>query len=424
LLVAATAHSGSALNNSVLHGMSAPATQRADLLDALRGFALFGVVFSNYGGLAYWVFLSPEQRAVLPGSMFDAPLDWIHMVLIDGKFYSIFSMLFGIGFGFFLSKGSDGLLRFYRRMFILLVIGWLHLRYLWNGDILFLYALLGMLLPLFRNVRDRTLLIVATVLLLMPLAIDTLNVVTDDAFDPGSYPRGIAESRLEELGLAKPAFRAGVINGGVHEFVESRSITWLFRMDNLLSTNRLPKVFAMFLVGLWVSRRKLFADPAAHIGLLKRVLLIGTVIGLPGCILTHWAHEHLEELPLAEGLWETLGYTIGVVPLAMAYASGFALLWTKERWLRSLKVFAPLGRMALTNYLLQTIIAILLFTGLGLGLGTHVSAITFESLAVGVFILQVLWSHWWLNRFQFGPMEWLWRSLTYGKVMAMQRDHG
>ena len=80
--------------------------------------------------------------------------------------------------------------------------------------------------------------------------------------------------------------------------------------------------------------------------------------------------------------------------------------------------------MALTNYLLQTIIAILLFTGLGLGLGTHMSAISFESLAVGVFILQVLWSHWWLNRFQFGPMEWLWRSLTYGKVMAMRRDHG
>ncbi|MBK8340624.1 MAG: hypothetical protein IPK99_11810 [Flavobacteriales bacterium] len=72
------------------------------------------------------------------------------MVLIDGKFYSIFSMLFGIGFGFFLAKGNDGLLRFYRRMFILLIIGWLHLRYLWNGDILFLYAVLGLLLPLFR----------------------------------------------------------------------------------------------------------------------------------------------------------------------------------------------------------------------------------------------------------------------------------
>ena len=132
--------------------MGNPATHRAELLDALRGFALFGVVYSNFAGLANWFGLSPEQRAALPGAVLDAPLEWFHAVLIDGRFYSIFSLLFGIGFGFFLEKGSDGLLRFYRRMFILLVIGWLHLRYLWNGDILFLYALLGMLLPLFRKI--------------------------------------------------------------------------------------------------------------------------------------------------------------------------------------------------------------------------------------------------------------------------------
>ncbi|MBK7751338.1 MAG: DUF418 domain-containing protein [Flavobacteriales bacterium] len=401
--------------------MSAPAVERTHLLDALRGFALFGVVFSNYAALAYWLFLTPEEKSALPGSFLDAPMHWIHMVLIDGKFYSIFSMLFGIGFGFFLAKGNDGLLRFYRRMFILLIIGWLHLRYLWNGDILFLYAVLGLLLPLFRTVRDRTLLITATVLLLMPLAIDTLNVMTDDAFDPGAYPRDMADARLEERGLTKLEMRHTVLNGGMHEFMESRKITWLWRMENLLVSNRIPKVFAMFLIGLWVSRRKFFVDPGAHAPLLKRVFLVGFAVGLPGCILIHWAHEHLEELSSPEGLWGTLGYTVGVVPLAMAYASGFALLWTKERWLRLLNVFAPLGRMALTNYLMQTIIAIFLFTGIGFGWGTHVSAITFESLAVGVFILQVLWSQWWLKRFQFGPMEWLWRSLTYGKLMAMRK---
>jgi uncharacterized protein len=80
-----------------------------------------------------------------------------------------------------------------------------------------------------------------------------------------------------------------------------------------------------------------------------------------------------------------------------------------------------MGRMALTNYLTQTIIAIFLFTGLGLGLGMRVSAISFESMAVGVFIMQLLWSRWWLKRFQYGPMEWLWRSLTYGKVMSMRK---
>jgi uncharacterized protein len=288
--------------------MSAPAAERTHLLDTLRGFALFGVVFSNYAGLAFWLLLSPEEKAALPGSMLDAPLHWIHMVLIDGKFYSIFSMLFGIGFGFFLAKGNDGLLRFYRRMLILLAIGWLHLRYLWNGDILFLYALLGLLLPLFRNVRDRTLLIVAGGLLLMPLAIDALNVLTEDAFDPGTWPRALAIARRDALGHTPDEMRYSVLTGGLHEFAENRKAGWLFRIGNLLSTNRLPKVSAMFLIGLWVSRRRIFADPAAHAPMLRRVLGIGALIGLPGCMLMHWAQEHLEDLPRAEGLWETFGY--------------------------------------------------------------------------------------------------------------------
>lgn len=80
-----------------------------------------------------------------------------------------------------------------------------------------------------------------------------------------------------------------------------------------------------------------------------------------------------------------------------------------------------MGRMALTNYLMQTIIALLLFTGIGLGWGTHVSAVAFEGLALGVFLMQVLWSRWWLARFQYGPFEWVWRSLTYGRVMPMRK---
>ena len=134
-----------------------------------------------------------------------------------------------------------------------------------------------------------------------------------------------------------------------------------------------------------------------------------------------WSELHFGHLPEPIGLVHTAAYAFSVVPLALAYASCFALLWTSERAQRILHVLAPAGRMALTNYLMQTIIALALFTGMGLGWGTRVSAITFESLAVGVFIIQVLWSHWWLKRFQFGPMEWVWRTLTYGKVMPMRK---
>ena len=108
--------------------MSSPATQRNELLDALRGFALFGVIWSDFAMFSYWVFMSPHARAALPGSLFDGPSETFHSVFIDGKFYSIFSLLFGIGFGFFLGKGSQGLMLFYRRILVMLV-----LTHLWEG---------------------------------------------------------------------------------------------------------------------------------------------------------------------------------------------------------------------------------------------------------------------------------------------------
>lgn len=401
--------------------MSQPTTQRADLLDALRGFALFGVVFSNFAMLSFWLFTSPEEKAALPGARFDPWVDVFHGLLIDGKFYSIFSMLFGIGFGFFLEKGHDGLWRFYRRMLVLLVIGWLHMRYLWEGDILFLYASLGLFLPLFRKVSDRALIIIATVLLLSPIAIDAATVMTDGYSDPGARRRDLALAADAQLGVSEGSINDMVPNGGLHEFVLYMKGAWLWRMEHILGSNRIPKVLAMFLIGLWVSRRKLFLRQKESRVLLRRLCFLGLALGLPASFLMWWSNEHLERLPNAEGLIATVGYAFGVVPLALAYAAGFTLLWSKESWQRWLRKLAPMGRMALTNYLMQTIIGLTLFTGMGFGCGTRVSSITFEGIAIMLFFLELAWSMWWLKRFQFGPFEWLWRSLTYGKVMPMRK---
>lgn len=401
--------------------MSAPAAQRTELLDALRGFALFGVAWSNYAMFAFWIFMQPADQAKLTGSFLDAPLEFLHSVLIDGKFYSIFSLLFGIGFGFFLEKGPDGLLRFYRRMLILLGIGWLHMRYLWEGDILFLYAALGMLLPLFRWLGDRALIVVATVLVLSPIAIDSVKVLSDGALDPSARLRISAEASDAELGVPLEQINAMVPNGGLREFVAYQRGGWLWRMEYLLGSNRLPKVMGLFLLGLWVSRKKLFTDPGTHRRLFRMVLFIGSSVGLVACLFGWWTEAHTDHLPHPQGLLRTVAYAFGVVPLALAYASGFALLWMDDCWRGRLSILAPMGRMALTNYLMQTMIALALFTGMGLGWGTRVSAIGFESIALAVFIMQVMWSRWWLARFRFGPMEWAWRSLTYGKVMRMRK---
>lgn len=401
--------------------MSAPATQRTELLDALRGFALFGVVWSNYAVLSIWLFMAPGAKSALPGAFLDAPLETLHTILIDGKFYSIFSVLFGIGFDFFLAKGSDGLWRFYRRMLILLVIGWLHLRYLWAGDILFLYALLGLLLPLFRGLSDRALLIAAAALILSPIAIDAAVVITNARFDPVEPFIRLMEASDARYGNSTFDAFLALPEGGWKEFLDANDRAWIFRFVHLVESSRPPKVLGLFLLGLWVSRRKLFVDVAQHAPLLKRVCIGGFALGLPSSILMWWAESHVGHPPEPSSLLRAASYALSVVPLAMAFASGFALLWILDGWRQRLMKLAPMGRMALTNYLLQTIIAIALFYGIGLGWGTHVSAVAFESIAVGVFIIQVLWSHWWLKRFRFGPMEWAWRSLTYGKVMPMRK---
>jgi uncharacterized protein len=397
-----------------------PASQRTALLDALRGFALFGVVWSNYVFFAAWIWLSPAEKAVLPGAVLDVVLVPFHDILIDGKFYSIFSLLFGIGFGFFLDKGTAGRVRFIRRMVLLLLIGWLHLRYLWAGDILTLYAALGLMLPLFRRVGDRALLVIATVLILSPIAVDPAVILSGGSFDPvAPIDRALAADEARNGPLSDALRGLPAISWQGLEKLTERTV--LLRAWIVVSSNRPQKVLGLFLIGLWIARRKLYADPQRHRPLLKRVFFGGLLLGLPFCTLNWYSTHNLPGMPDVAGLVATISYALGVVPLALAYASGFALLWTDPRWQGRLQVLAPMGRMALTNYLMQTIIAIALFYGVGLGWGLK-SLVAIEAIAVAVFITQVLWSHWWLRRFQFGPMEWLWRSFTYGKVMPWRKE--
>jgi uncharacterized protein len=357
----------------------------------------------------------------LPGAGFDDALKTFRTILVDGKFFSIFSLLFGIGFGYFLGKGNDGLWRFYRRMIILLVIGWLHLRYLWAGDIRFLYALLGSLLPLFRGLSNSALLITATALILSPIAIDAAVVLTNTRFDPVAPLLRWMEASDARYGNSTFEALLAVADGGWREFVHAGERGWLFRFVHLVESNRLPKVLGLFLLGLWVSRRQLFVHVEQHAALLRRLCIAGFLIGLPSSVFMAWANEQAAFPPDPAALLRTTSYAFSVVPLAIAFASGYALLWRNGARQDRLQVLAPMGRMALTNYLMQTIIALFLFYGIGLGWGMRLSAVQFEGLALAVFLVQVAWSHRWLARFRFGSFAWAWRSLTYGKVMPMRK---
>ena len=155
--------------------------ERADILDILRGFALLGVLLDNIFGFTGWGFFTQPMREALPTWPADGIVALSELTFINGKFYSLFSLLFGIGFSIILirneQKGINPLKIFYRRLFILLVIGAVHLFLLWEGDILFLYALIGMILPLFRKFSDKALVITAAVLILSPIILDCIYIL-------------------------------------------------------------------------------------------------------------------------------------------------------------------------------------------------------------------------------------------------------
>jgi uncharacterized protein len=194
----------------------------------------------------------------------------------------------------------------------------------------------------------------------------------------------------------------------------------LFRFADLVSTSRLPRILGAFLLGLWAGRRRVFEDPERHRALLRRVLLWGLAVGLPAngalALLSSQGRPMHDPVRVIED-----AVSIGVPALALAYGAAFVLIWLHPFWRGFLAWLAPAGRMALSNYLAQSLIGIFVFYGIGLGLGGRVGSAACAAMAVGVFTLQVAASAVWLDRFRYGPAEWLWRSLTYRRWQPLRR---
>ncbi len=394
---------------------------RYGVLDALRGFALLGIILANSGYFSMYIFLSPEMRASMPLAGLDKGLEYFHLVFVDGKFYSIFSLLFGIGFYIFLfGKGQSrriGL--FYRRLFVLFLLGLAHSLLIWDGDILVFYALTGMLLPLFMKFRARTLVILWAVMVMLPLAFDALKVVTDDKLNISKPFYALAIGHDTHSGITQQNVSHWVLyNTSYPDLLNwNRSgvlWSWALRTDG----NRIFKVLAMFLLGLAVGKAQLYQRIEELAPGLKQLMYWMLAIGLVGGALKLAAHE-TGRLPQPEGLLDTLAYCLNVAPLAVAYSIALALLYRKGNSLRWLE---PMGRMALTNYMIQSVAGLWIYYGFGLGLATRMGPSGFIPIAIVIFALQVVLSHWWFRHFEFGPMEWLWRALTYGKRLPIRKS--
>ena len=401
-------------------------TERAAILDILRGIALFGICLANYPILSLYIFQGDEVKAAMSTAAVDHWIPWVELSLIDGKFYSLFSLLFGIGFSVILlrhrAKGKSGLGYFYRRLIILAVIGLAHAFLIWNGDILFLYALIGIFLPLFRNVKDKTLVITWAVLIFSPVLFDLFKGLTDNKYNPANFFLRNAIATGTKYGITEENFSTWLaVKTTYSDVLKFNHSGFFWRWEGLFNSNRLPKVLGMFLLGLYTGRKMIYAKLEEHVPLLKKVQKWGFIIGLPSGI--GHAYVELHQLPEGPiGLLHPLFYALNVVPLSLAYTATICLWYLKPGGRKRLSIFAAPGRMALTNYILQSCIGILLFYGIGLGFGARTPLTYVIVIVILVYTFEIIFSHLWLRYFNYGPIEWIWRQLTYGKRLKLRRE--
>ncbi|WP_053971579.1 DUF418 domain-containing protein [Mangrovimonas sp. ST2L15] len=397
-------------------------------LDILRGIAILFIFTANIPFFSGIFFFPEEFRFGWANLAFDKSLDFIMYALIDGKFYSIFSLLFGIGcviqFQNLTYHNKPFPPFFRKRMFWLLAIGCIHLFLLWPGDILTLYAVLGFILIWFIKMENRTLLSLAALLIFFPI----VNWVFME--ETGIHYPGIAFDQslvifhhfgmptMEWNGREVTNFPAYLQNPNLIDHFKMSLGKGFVRIGRILDEGREFKVFGVFLIGLWTGRKILNEDLLNNKSFLKKVLIWGLIIGLPfnflRANLEFYGNGNKEQEFL-----KILYYALGTVPLAMAYAAGIAL-WVKKGT-GVLKWFQPVGKMALTNYLSQTIISIIIFYGIGFGLAGKLGFTVIMIIAFTIFFLQMIFSKVWLSYFKYGPMEWLWRKLTYGISLKFKR---
>jgi uncharacterized protein len=412
------------MNSSTQTALPVLQNERSEILDVLRGFALFGVLLDNIFGFTGWGFLTQSMREALPTWPADGIIGLSELTFINGKFYSLFSLLFGIGFSIILirneQKGINPLKIFYRRLFILLLIGAFHLFGLWEGDILFLYALIGFILPLFRKCSDKTLIITAAALILSPIILDCINILFHTKAGDGLEK--IAISFDKRNGVPTDSTYANYLykpGSGWQEWRNWQASGWAYRYSYILDSNRIPKVLGMFLIGFYAGRKMIYTNLENYVALFKKLRRWGFIIGIPSAIACSYFEIFQKSIPNPIGLGHTVFYALSVVPLCLAYTSVICLRWIRKKGNSKLKVLAPLGRMALTNYLMQTIIGITLYYGVGLGFGGNIGPVIFVPIGLAVYALQILYSNLWFKYFNYGPFEWIWRMLTYGKRLRI-----
>ncbi len=392
-----------------------PLTGRVALVDTLRALALFGVIVMNITSMVM-MFMAPTimDNASLADMLFGSA----DLVLLQGKARSCFALLFGVGFGVMLQRADAagaGFNRFFlRRMAVLLLFGVINQVFLFWGDILVTYALVGAWLLLFRQWSDRRLLIAAAVLVLgVPLLHGLLQLIF------GVLPVGMDRAEVEASSNAALAAYQQAHYGPAIMAANVSVLLQIWASDIAYKVVYVLSVLGLFMLGLVIARHGVLFDVPRYRLLLRNVAWVALPLGLLLSVLHATAAFGWEPgMPLAALV--SASY-LGLPLMALGYVAAIALLLQRRgQWL--VRLLAPAGRMALTNYLASGVLGALVFHGYGLAAMGKMSMTGMNLLALVLFLLLVAFSHAWLRWFRHGPVEWLWRCLSYGRAPRMWRE--
>lgn len=408
--------------------------ERILTLDALRGVAILGVLVANVLTFAFPMWTSTGESS--------GPVRLLVGLIVEGKFYVLFAILFGMGLALQSSRAERAAVPFRRvyarRLAALLLFGIAHGVLFYSGDILAFYAVLALMAFSLRHLRPRRLLAVAAALFALNLTvIGAYALFHPETPNPGlpDWQR-LADERRAELGVAggmeaasEPVadWRLEILELMADEARIAGSGSWWevtrLRTAAFVSGWGLRmaftfwRVLAFFLLGIYFVRRSVFLETGRYRSRYRTWFWTGLVVGV--VLQGTGAAAQMAGGPAALFALAMALILGGGLIQSLAYASGVALLCSWTWGQRLLRPVAAVGRMALTNYLLGSIVFGLVFHGYGLGLFGRIGAGGAVSVALALYAAELIASPLWLRRFRFGPFEWLWRSITYGRLQPL-----
>lgn len=384
-------------------------SNRVDELDLVRGFSLLGIFIANM------LHFHTPYLYIDPYSYFTSSSDWMTLqfikIYVEASFYPLFAIMFGYGLNMQFEKTQRLKTPFApimsKRLAILVLIGLIHAWLIWSGDILFTYALMGFVMIAAVRIPKKWLIPIASFIYIIPTSIMIIGLFLLERANPDALMTGYANYHQIERSISAYA------RGSFGEIFSFRFFEWLlFGLTN--SMLALLIILPLIMFGAGLSKWKIIERASEMKVRLTIIALICIGLGV-------W----LKSTPFHYG--ETMDYQMlqtlfGGPILGIGYAAALLVLYQLPIVKILLRPFTKAGRMSLTVYITQSIIATTIFYAYGFGLYGKVDLITGTWMAVGIFVIQVLLAEIWLMKFRMGPIEWVWRKLTYGKKIVKKDE--